>query len=128
MVVDGTTTGLDDEDIFSTDRVLDFAARLAYREFAQSAIANWEAKDVANILCQGWVGVPAEDDDIANHGDETSGFLKHGVGSGMRRVGRASGQLSKKLSKVGWLKKSLLAPIAVDCWTVRKETRGYNSI
>lgn len=88
VVVDGTTTGLDDEDIFSTDRVLDFAARLAYREFAQSAIANWEAKDVANILCQGWVGVPAEDDDIANHGDETSGFLKHGLKAGKQVVNR----------------------------------------
>jgi hypothetical protein len=79
VVVDGTTTGLDDEDIFSTDRVLDFAARLAHREFAQSAIANWKTEDIANILCQGWVGIPAENDDIANHGDEMSGFLKRGL-------------------------------------------------
>lgn len=59
--------GLDDVDILSTHRLLDFAPRFPDRELGEDAIARRYAEDVANIVDQLGVGVSPQNDEISHH-------------------------------------------------------------
>ena len=67
MVVHGTTSGLNDEDIFASYRVLDFTAGLPDRKLAKYAVSTGNSEHVAYGLRKRRVGVPGEDDDVPNH-------------------------------------------------------------
>lgn len=67
MIIHRSTTGLDNEDIFASNGILDLASRLANREFTQNAIAHGQTKYVADVLGQSRVGVPAKDNNVADH-------------------------------------------------------------
>lgn len=67
MVIHGTTSRLDDENILASHRVLNLAASLADRKFAQYTIPGRDSKHIAHRLREGWVRVPGEDDNVSNH-------------------------------------------------------------
>jgi hypothetical protein len=67
VVIHRSTTRLDDENILASNRIFDFTARLANRELTQNAIAHGQAKYVADVFGQNRVGVPAKNDNIADH-------------------------------------------------------------
>jgi hypothetical protein len=51
MIVYRSTAALDNEDILPTNRVFDFAPCLTDGEFAECPVANWQAQNIADILC-----------------------------------------------------------------------------
>lgn len=67
MVVHGTASGLDDENIFASYRVLDLAAGLSDRKLAKYAVSAGNSEHVAYGLRKRRVGVPGEDNDVPNH-------------------------------------------------------------
>ena len=54
-IVDFSSAGLDDVDIFTPDRVLDLAAGLADRELGEETVARRNAQDVADAVDQLWM-------------------------------------------------------------------------
>lgn len=58
---------MNDVDILSADRVLDFAAALAAREFCKDAVTRGHAEDVADVVCELGVGITSQNNDIADH-------------------------------------------------------------
>lgn len=86
-VIDAATAGLDDEDVFAADRVVDFDARFADGELGERDAAVGDAELVADCGHELGVGGAAEDDDIADHGGGVRG-------KGRGRGGGGEGGLS----------------------------------
>lgn len=59
--------GLDDVDIFSTNRLLDFATRFSNRELGQNTVARRYSEDIADVMNELGVGVAPKDNQIADH-------------------------------------------------------------
>ena len=67
MIVDSPASGLDDEDIFAPDRVLDLAAALATGELAEDAVPGRDVEVVADGVGELRVRVAREHDDVSHH-------------------------------------------------------------
>ena len=72
MIVDGPASGLDDEDIFAPDRVLDLAPALATRELAEDAVPGRDVEIVADGVGELRVRVAREHDNVSHH-DSSAG-------------------------------------------------------
>lgn len=68
VVVDVAGATLDDKDILSTHRVVDFDTGLANRKLRQHDAAIGDAQHLAHAVDKDRVRGPAEDDNVADHG------------------------------------------------------------
>ena len=67
MVVNSSTSGLNDENILSPHRLGDFHSCLAAGEFAEETFCRWDAQMVTDGLGELGMGCPANDDNVSHH-------------------------------------------------------------
>lgn len=67
MVIDCSTSRLNNEHIFSSYRIFDFAAGLSNGKFAQNSVAGRYSQHITDAVGEGRMGITREDDDVSHH-------------------------------------------------------------
>ena len=68
VVVDLSAAGLDEEDIFASNRFAYLDTSLAHGELAEIYSGRWDAEMIADCVGKGGMGASSKDDDVAHHG------------------------------------------------------------
>jgi hypothetical protein len=67
VIINLATSGLDDVDVFLTDRLLDLNPGLAHGELREQNLRGWDSQHTADRFGQLRVGSAPDDNKIANH-------------------------------------------------------------